>query len=52
LFSFFIVQLVHEYPTTQAVIEAKPPVKINIEHMHLLRQIDGEIMIQTSENKS
>jgi hypothetical protein len=49
---FFFVQLIHEYPTTEAVVEVKPPVKVNIERMHLLRQFDGQILIQTSENKS
>jgi hypothetical protein len=48
----FFVQLLHEYPTTQAVVETKPPTKINIERLHILRQVDGQVMIQTSENKS
>jgi hypothetical protein len=43
--------LLHEYPTTQAVIETKPPMKIYIERMHVLRQIDGQVMIQTLGNK-
>jgi len=46
------LDLIDEYSTTQAVVEIKPPMKINIECMHLLRQIDGQIVIKKSENKS
>ena len=41
----------HEYSTTEAVVEIKPPIKLNIKRMHVLRQIDGQIMIQTDENE-
>ncbi|CAF0946667.1 unnamed protein product [Adineta steineri] len=45
------LKLAHEYATTDAVVEVKPPMKINIESMHVLRQLDGQVMIQTSKDK-
>ncbi|UJR30291.1 hypothetical protein I4U23_017829 [Adineta vaga] len=45
-----VLKLAHEISTTDAVVEVKPPMKVNIDRMHVLRQIDGEVMIQTSMN--
>ncbi|CAF3619670.1 unnamed protein product [Rotaria sordida] len=41
----------HEYTTTAPLVEIKPPIKLHIKRMHVLRQIDGQIMIQTDENE-
>ncbi|CAF4542304.1 unnamed protein product, partial [Rotaria sp. Silwood2] len=42
---------VHEYPTTEAVVAIKPPLKVNIKRMHVVRQIDGQVMIETPQNE-
>ncbi|CAF3503531.1 unnamed protein product [Rotaria sp. Silwood1] len=44
-------ELVHEYSTTDATEEINPPTKVNIKRLHVIRQIDGQIMIQTSKNE-
>ena len=44
--------MAHEYSTTEAVVEIKPPIIVNIERMHVLRQLDGQVIIQTSLSKS
>jgi hypothetical protein len=38
--------MVQEHSTTQAVVDIKPPVKVSIECLHVLRQIDGQVVIQ------
>ncbi|CAF0787726.1 unnamed protein product [Adineta steineri] len=39
-----------ENSTTHAIVEPKPPVKINIEGLHILRQIDGQLIIHKSNS--
>ena len=44
--------MLHEVPTTEAVTETKPPMKIHLDQLHVLRQIDGEVLIQNSGRHS
>lgn len=39
-------------PTTQAIVEGKPPLHVHIDHLHVLRQTDGEVKIQQTEHSS
>ncbi|CAF3325657.1 unnamed protein product [Rotaria socialis] len=47
----FSLEIAQEYSTIEAMAEIKPPVKVTIARMHILRQKDGHIMIQTLENE-
>jgi hypothetical protein len=44
--------MVQEHSTTQAVVDIKPPVKVSIECLHVLRQIDGQVVIQKPNDES
>lgn len=48
----FLLQQTNQYQTSESVVDLKPPIKVTLERMHILRQSDGHILIQPSENES
>ncbi|CAF1314302.1 unnamed protein product [Adineta ricciae] len=42
----FTLEFLQEYSTTQTTSDPKPPIKVDIEYLHALRQIDGQLIIQ------
>ncbi len=42
--------MLQEHSTTHAVVDIKPPVKVSIECLNVLRQIDGQVIIQKSNH--
>lgn len=44
--------MLHKVATTEAVTEAQPPMKVHLEQLHVLRQIDGEVLIRSSSISS
>ncbi|CAF4371835.1 unnamed protein product, partial [Rotaria sp. Silwood2] len=46
----FTLEPLPEFSTTQTPIAMKPPIKMIIECMHILRQIDGKIIVRKMNN--
>ena len=44
-----LFQLLHQHSTTEAFVESKPPLKVNIESMRILRQMNGQIIIRDDQ---
>lgn len=47
-----ILEMINEFATTDVFVDSKPPMKIFLEKLHLRREIDGHIHVQSSEDSS